>query len=648
MYHSNHISYNLIILFISAFAFCNLILLTKADSAHQTDKIEIFTRPKRQSDLFKSFQHPAINPPPLVPKQVFAGSSCSYKALTGTCVADAHYRSFDGSCNNLMNPWWGTPNIPYERLASPSYADGVFLPRNQSVTGQPLPTPREVSNICSNEVGVNSERSVNSFFTSFGQFVDHDITNAATGRDDQNNQVVCQCRETSPNPFCLNIPTPDIPDQLCMLIPRSSAPFQREPACQLTVREQVNQVNSYLDVSVVYGNNKARADELRTFSKGQLKTTGNTLPPQAITGNELNLCRSAQSGRGCFFCGDSRSNENIGLTCIHTIFLRFHNKLALELSQINPHWTDDIIYQETRRILTAIFQHIVYDEFLPLVLGRSHASFGPYQYNPSTNPTITNEFATAAYRFGHSLVNGFLRRFNSQHQLIEEISLSQLLFRPFEAYNQQMGGLDTLIFGLLLTPASKFDSMVNDVLRNHLFEAETVNPQAQTKRFDLTAININRGRDHGLPTYNSMRQFCGLPRASSFADLQSTMDAATVQRLSSVYADVDDIDFYIGGVSERSVPDGVIGPTFGCVIGGQFHDLRSGDRFFYENQEASHRFTPDQLNEIRSMTMAHVLCQAVEGISEVQKNAFQVESSFGNQHVPCSSFPSINLLFWKE
>ncbi len=95
------------------------------------------------------------------------------------------------------------------------------------------------------------------------------------------------------------------------------------------------------------------------------------------------------------------------------------------------------------------------------------------------DPTITNEFATAAYRFGHTLVNGFVRRFNNQHQMIEEIPVSRVIFRPIEAYNQQMGGLDTLIFGFLLTPSAKFDSMFNDVLRNHLFETETLDHQGR-------------------------------------------------------------------------------------------------------------------------------------------------------------------------
>ena len=56
--------------------------------------------------------------------------------------------------------------------------------------------------------------------------------------------------------------------------------------------------------------------------------------------------------------------------------------------------------------------------------------------------------------------------------MIDEIPLSRAIFRPSEAYNQQMGGLDTLLLGFLLTPAAKYDAMFSDVLQNHLFEAE--------------------------------------------------------------------------------------------------------------------------------------------------------------------------------
>ena len=106
-----------------------------------------------------------------------------------------------------------------------------------------------------------------------------------------------------------------------------------------------------------------------------------------------------------------------------------------------------------------------------------------------------------------------------------------------------------------------------------------------------------------------MRQLCGLPRASSFNDLLSTMDSSTIQRLSSAYQyvnfdsdfleiyfglcrHVDDIDFYIGGIAEKSISDGIVGPTFACIISSQFNNIRRGDRFFYETQDPSSRFTP--------------------------------------------------------
>lgn len=71
----------------------------------------------------------------------------------------------------------------------------------------------------------------------------------------------------------------------------------------------------------------------------------------------------------CFNSGDGRSNEQPGLTAFHTIWLRYHNKLAETLSIVNSHWSDEKIYQETRRIVGALIQHITYREFLPILLG---------------------------------------------------------------------------------------------------------------------------------------------------------------------------------------------------------------------------------------------------------------------------------------
>ena len=113
--------------------------------------------------------------------------------------------------------------------------------------------------------------------------------------------------------------------------------------------------------------------------------------------------------------GDSRVNQHPTLAVTQTVFLREHNRLAGELSYMNPHWDDERVYHEARRILIGQMQHITYNEFLPIIVGRDRMQelgMLPLEhgfsedYDETLNPTIMNEFAAAAYRFGHSLIQG--------------------------------------------------------------------------------------------------------------------------------------------------------------------------------------------------------------------------------------------------
>ena len=141
---------------------------------------------------------------------------------------------------------------------------------------------------------------------------------------------------------------------------------------------------------------------------------------------------------------------------------------------------------------------------------------------------------------------------------------------------------------------------------------------------DLAALNIQRGRDHGLPSYVHWREFCGrcgavclpahLSRLCGLPPVQvyrqrtrwktypprhaSLHDNATYHRslialptphchlsstqvqakLLEVYSNVADIDLWVGGLLERQDPGAQLGPTFNCIIAGQFRKIRDGDR----------------------------------------------------------------------
>lgn len=115
--------------------------------------------------------------------------------------------------------------------------------------------------------------------------------------------------------------------------------------------------------------------------------------------------------------GDDRVNVHPQLAVIHTVWHREHNRVADKLARLNPDWSDEVLYQEARRIVIAEIQHITYKEWLPILLGRRYirtiglAVGNSYSrsYNSNDEPAVSNEAATAALRFLNSLIQGKLR-----------------------------------------------------------------------------------------------------------------------------------------------------------------------------------------------------------------------------------------------
>jgi len=120
-----------------------------------------------------------------------------------------------------------------------------------------------------------------------------------------------------------------------------------------------------------------------------------------------------------------------------------------------------------------------------------------------------------------------------------------------------------------------------------------------------------------------------------------------IEKLKDVYAHVNDIDLYVGGVSETPMEGALLGPTFACIIGKQFRDLKRSDRFYYEHgHSTTTRFTANQLNEIRKVTMAQILCDNAQ-ITKIQRNAFMLEDDVNNPYVNCVKRTSSSLQAWK-
>ncbi|CAI6345034.1 unnamed protein product [Macrosiphum euphorbiae] len=564
------------------------------------------------------------------------------------------YRSTDGSCNNIKHELWGRASTALQRILPPKYGDGVNSPRSRAANGSPLPSARQVSVTFTQDVDSPSE-NYTMLLMQWGQFLDHDTTHTPISRGQMGSGISC-CRNgreienSLRHPDCFQIEIPRN-DQMfapfgerCMEFVRS-LPAPR-PECNFGPREQMNQITAYLDGSNIYGSSLSTQQSLRTFRGGTLQSQ-NIRGKQLLPGNPSE-CSDDTGRSACFKAGDGRVNEQIDLALLHTIWLREHNRIAFELSRLNPRWSDEAIFQETRRIIIAQLQHITYNEFLPIILGRSYMTkFGlspaesgwARNYDPELNAGITNAFAAAAYRFGHTLIQGNIHGYGKFGNIRENLVLSKQHFAPFNLYKE--GALDDFIRGISFQSSQNFDRFFTKEITDHLFQGNL------NFGLDLVALNVQRGRDHGLPPYNEWRQVCGYEKARNWNDLEEYMDPQTITRLARLYGSVDEIDLYIGGVSEKPMKDALVGPTFVCIIGDQFSRLRRGDRFFYEEGGHPSSFDQVQLQELRKSSLARLLCDNSDDMALIQPLAF-LKPSFLNQRVACasSSIPKVDLRAW--
>src|SRR5256712_813958 len=564
-------------------------------------------------------------------------------------------RTLDGSGNNLRHLEWGRANTLYLRVASTNYPDGI----SAMASG---PSIRYVSNRVFNDVGQNifSKDGVTQWGWVWGQFLDHDF-----GLRDE------RPAENAPIGFDQADPLETFANDL------GAIGFARTPAAPgtgvNTPRQQVNTLSSYIDASNVYGVDPQRLEWLRvgpvdgdmSNNGARLMLTANDFLPRVGARGDPSTAPAMDlmgplvgTPDRAVVAGDVRANENIALTALHTLFAREHNRIVASLpSSLSA----EERFQIARRVVGAEIQYITYTQFLPALgvrLEPDHPS------DPSVNPGLSNEFAVVGYR-AHSMIHG---EFDTT---VGETTYSEAELAAFAARGIEVArdgdqvtlevpiaaafGTPDLLKDLGLGPVFQSlsqrqyenDEQIDNALRSVLFQipkpgipdpavcgVPAVNPDCFSGVSDLGAIDIARGRDHGLPTYNDLRRAYGLAPKTSFIDItgEATQrfpadplinprdpindpnildfvelrdadgnlvapDSEQAQeavvtgvrrttvaaRLKAIYGTVDRLDAFVGMVSERHVKHTEFGELQLAIWTKQFTALRDGDRFFYRN-----------------------------------------------------------------
>jgi peroxidase len=441
------------------------------------------------------------------------------------------------------------------------------------------PNPRIISNVIAGGTGADGQNAettdpvASAWIYVFGQFVDHDL----------------DLESTPPTSPAINLAVP--PND--PVFKAGTMILMTRDIRNLETNTIINTVAGYLDLSQLYGSTKDVADSLRN-PDGTLKTSDN--------GQALPVVN------GVFVTGDPRVMENPELTAVTILFMREHNFWVGKLEAQHPSWTGDQLYNMAKAITTAEYQNIVYKEYLPVLIG---PVLGDYHgYNPQINAQVTQEFSTAAFRVGHSQVSDTQEGLDANGNVTFTESLAQAFFNtPAE---DEANGFNSLMRSLGVDFAQATDVYTVSVLRNLLF-APLVG--GDVDEVDLIAIDIQRERDVGLGTLNQTRRALGLSPYRSFAQL--TSDPVLQRSFATVYGNIWNVDLFMGGLAEAHAPGAVVGSTFQAIIAEQFEALRSGDRFFWQNE----KFDLDTADMIANTTLADILKRNTD-ITALQQNVF--------------------------
>jgi prostaglandin-endoperoxide synthase 2 len=357
-----------------------------------------------------------------------------------------------------------------------------------------------------------------------------------------------------------------------------------------------NESTHEIDLAQLYGLNDAETKMLRDKRRPILLAhqgeLGEELPPDLYDADGARIEQFAHlrvigpkhtkvDNRQLLAMGSDVSNSQIGYSLLNTLFLREHNRLALELAEANPAWHEDRIFAATRSVLTVLLIKAAIEDYINHI-HPYHFRFlldpRGFDRQPWMRPNWVAVEFNLLYRW-HSLIPDEL------DVGTERMAAPASMFRTKELLSQH--GLGALIDSASRQPAGRLG------LHN-------------TPRFLLGAEcnSIKAGRTVRLQGYNAYRAACKFQPARRMEDISS--DPATCAALRDVYGDdVEAVDFYVGLFAETRRKNSVLPPLIGRLVGlHAFSQLLTNPLFSRElwNEET---FSPrgfEIVNERQSLT----------------------------------------------
>ncbi len=513
------------------------------------------------------------------------------------------YRTFDGSNNNTNNSIIGSVNSPYSRLAAAEFNDGMSEP-----AGINRPNPRELSidNFWEKMNAEEQDLNLSTFVWVWGKFIDHDINSTRTNTSE-------------PFPIEISLEDPYLSELAAL---GKDIEMYRIEALEGTgnhpenPRRYANHTSTWIDGSMIYGHDQYRADWLRTFFRGKMKTSeGNLLPFNTKSGNFNDIIDftapsmvNPRNASKYFVTGDVKANETLQLLSLHTLFIREHNRLCDSLVALYPYWSDEKLYFHARALVGGMIQKITFDEWLP-ALGIYLDEF--QGYNDELDPSINEFYALAGGNIGHSMLQMSTPRIDEYGNVNQQGKLTYQhgFYNPVEL--PLSGGLDDIFRGMAVQEQAKVNCYVPLEMRNFNM------PWGEDEKYtDFWAVAVNRGRDVGLANFNSARAALGLSKLTAFSEISINQELSGF--LEDSYSNIDDVDLWVGMLAENHIENSAFGSTLHAIYKNQFQNLRDGDRYYYI---VDLNLTETDIELIENSTLANLILKNTD-IETIQKNVF--------------------------